>query len=1351
MKSKKIKRIAALLLTAVMLLDIGSGNTLVSVAADNDITVQSDAGVEESAGVQVQAEGQTEETLKQGETTESAGTETPETSTTPETTEDEETTVTTPADEESQTTEPEQEQPGDAAETQQTAEPAQEAAAPVEEETEAETAEADAANAAEARADYLQNVYGRPLTEQKWNSLKNAADADTWGTGEWRQTINGESHTFTNVPVTSWRRSEGYVPVSRVSTSENGQPWNWETVSGLDLKLGGEVNSTKPDETSKNMEKVWDGSRQESHNFNHVDYLDSNVVTADWNNTTLYDSATWTKPSDVAEGGSQEALYRFQATVNLGKEYDPTADTFTLVPVTGDDEIFINDDMFVFVYPENVELSIDPNSPDYFANYLAFWTGTDNKDGKIMFYGHQGTEAKQVSLNGMNKLTNGWYVAAVQDNVGQSITYGYLTHNGDTGYTGEYKIDIFTGEYATGGGMFRVKLGQEKNVKHEVSFPKVSEGTNTPVSGAGFQLYQDYDWYTGEVSNPYGIAFRSDENGTVSFKVPAGTYYMKETVTPTGYEPLDTVWEVVVREDRSFTITALDRSGNPANPKNPVITNEPNGTQITLTKVNTKDEGLQGATFSVKDSSGNDVTTATSGNDGVISLVLKPGTYTMTETAAPTGYVLPTGVTWSLTVTANGDATVSCEEHSEYVNNNKLVNFTESEESAKNLTLDKVATPTGNDGRTFNITLTASGYNQEPGTQGSDASVVLVLDRSGSMKDDYGTLQTAANNFITALAGESKTSKVAVVTFADYATENSELRTLDAEGVSYLQGRINSTYAGGGTNTGAAMETAKRILDGDTTSGNKKYVVLFSDGVPDTSIMIWDTSSETAGTAYTAATTMKNSGVTIYAIGYGNVSSTTFNWYKGDGNPHESTSVNGGDFLTDLASSGKYSYADPSTLNQIFQDIAGDIGEQNPLTDVTIMDTIDPRFELTEESKRALIADDAKVSDPDANGVVTITWENQTVGTGDSDWEKIITVKAKDDFLGGNYIPTNGEGSGVWLDPTSEMTKAFPKPVVNVKLLESVLEDGELTVFVEDEVNTREYLKEWMEQLQPYITLATGETDEEKLNAVVNELFTDGSVEVRYAYPMKTDDEIGNITLTLTEAPVPENSFNAKVTDNEKEYTLTMTYTPDPLANRQNSLDNPTGTYNPVQGAEITQPSTSDATHTLHVVWGSVTVEKNIRGNIDFDKGDGIFTFKLTNTSTGKSYYETIRIKAGDATPAEVKFDTLPRGVYEIEELDTMGFDEGTFTLTPDNTNGTPCTILGTNRFVIGLKEGTTNIVADNYDNLARDGKAEITNTVDQETPDTSNDVIVNNFTIDSNGNIKITPDLKDEPAGSNK
>ena len=46
-----------------------------------------------------------------------------------------------------------------------------------------------------------------------------------------------------------------------------------------------------------------------------------------------------------------------------------------------------------------------------------------------------------------------------------------------------------------------------------------------------------------------------------------------------------------------------------------------------------------------------------------------------------------------------------------------------------------------------------------------------------------------------------------------------------------------------------------------------------------------------------------------------------------------------------------------------------------------------------------------------------VVWENQTIpntaNTGVQAWSKIITVKAKDNYIGGNAVTTNGADSAI--------------------------------------------------------------------------------------------------------------------------------------------------------------------------------------------------------------------------------------------------------------------------------------------------------------------------------------------------
>lgn len=111
----------------------------------------------------------------------------------------------------------------------------------------------------------------------------------------------------------------------------------------------------------------------------------------------------------------------------------------------------------------------------------------------------------------------------------------------------------------------------------EVDFLK-TDGSNHPLAGAGFTLYEDIDCTIiatdlGDEDKgiPPAVQVKdSDEDGKVVFTNMAAprTYYMKETKTPDGYEPNNTVYKVVIEDSNDKTkkskITVLgDESETP--------------------------------------------------------------------------------------------------------------------------------------------------------------------------------------------------------------------------------------------------------------------------------------------------------------------------------------------------------------------------------------------------------------------------------------------------------------------------------------------------------------------------------------------------------------------------------------------------------------------------------------------------------------------------------------------------------------------------------------------------------------------------------------------------------------------
>lgn len=149
--------------------------------------------------------------------------------------------------------------------------------------------------------------------------------------------------------------------------------------------------------------------------------------------------------------------------------------------------------------------------------------------------------------------------------------------------------------------------------------------------------------------------------------------------------------------------------------------------------------------------------------------------------------------------------------------------------------------------------------------QSKGVDVVLVVDTSGSMKDDLtGAAATSDNDKMSiakaAAISFAKTlltvtnpdgtisytdNKLAVVSFADYASVLTGTSTLVADsralvsvssssGMSSIETAINSMSATGGTNYDAAFKTAYDILrDAQEQGGDRKqYVVFVTDGAP---------------------------------------------------------------------------------------------------------------------------------------------------------------------------------------------------------------------------------------------------------------------------------------------------------------------------------------------------------------------------------------------------------------------------------------------------------------------------------------------------------------------------------------
>lgn len=331
-----------------------------------------------------------------------------------------------------------------------------------------------------------------------------------------------------NLPITDWKRSSSYknadidltTTSQSVNDSSTNQSW-WETVSKLTTNV-------------TDQSEVWDGSRKSTHNF--TNYLDNNYLTV--YNNTLYDSATWKDHHDDDKKNIKDGtFYRFQGTFNIGTE-NPNNYSYTIQQVTGNDKLYINDDMWVFVYPEGTTL----NANNY-MDYLAFWTGTRNQNqtNPKWFNDRQGTLASQDSSENLKVLTDGWNMPAAIDNAGAIIQSVYNSGNHAT----KYVIDVFVDDYAAGGGMYRLTVNKQQTQKTPIEFTKTTL-SGTALAGATFAIEDSTHsvYYTAT----------SGSDGKVRFSLLDGTYTLKETKAPDGYLKSNDTWTVTVKNG-SYTIT----------------------------------------------------------------------------------------------------------------------------------------------------------------------------------------------------------------------------------------------------------------------------------------------------------------------------------------------------------------------------------------------------------------------------------------------------------------------------------------------------------------------------------------------------------------------------------------------------------------------------------------------------------------------------------------------------------------------------------------------------------------------------------------------------------------------------
>ena len=746
------------------------------------------------------------------------------------------------------------------------------------------------------------------------------------------------------------------------------------------------------------------------------------------------------------------------------------------------------------------------------------------------------------------------------------------------------------------------------------------------------------------------------------------------------------------------------------------VTDVPKAT-LSLKKVNSKDEAISGAKFKlVSKADENDYVEVTSDTNGFVTFNnLKEGVeYTLTEESVPEDYITDTTI-WTVklerdssntlkAVLYNDDTKLETDADGIY----HIVNYKPEELVNQSVESNKTVSLLDWDQRTYKIDLTASSKVTQSTTVSVPFDIVMVLDVSGSMGDSFyeyskytgklnkdgyyyiktssgiyerikykdkqwkywdtyknqyvivtqgstdiftkeksetklTALKNAATSFVDNVAAKNPDNRISVVTFAGNSTIKASsdpkwlLRT--GNSLNTIKSWINNLSAKGATNSAAGLDSAVNVFDSknsgkweDVTqkTGRQKMVVFLTDGVPTTSSSF---SPTVAQNAIDNATRLEQQGAVIYSLGI--FDSASYSGYISDGTVKEID-----DYMKGVASSDeKYMTADSvSSLNGLFDSITNSM----PVSvTATVTDVIDSRFELTDASRATLEADGATIQN-NSDGSTTITWANTEIpgkkDSGNSDiekagWHKEIFIKAKDQYIGGNDVPTNGAGSGIDVDNNHAK---FPQPTVNVKVDFNIGKD-KTVIFKGD-------------QLSQYFAndIANGIT---KLVSTTGSEYTmlgDVNVSTKWYTDAACEHET-TIEAIQAEKPAADTVYYAKVT---------VTPKTDGSASRANSVGdgNVTGEYYKVDPAGIAKTGT----YTVKVVSGAIQIEKQLETEAAKEE---TFTFRITRTDVdGFTPIEVpITIEAGNtkgmlSNEDLEKLKSLPRGTYEVTEVDTNGY-----------------------------------------------------------------------------------------------
>ncbi|WP_312649610.1 SpaA isopeptide-forming pilin-related protein [Proteiniclasticum sp.] len=576
------------------------------------------------------------------------------------------------------------------------------------------------------------------------------------------------------------------------------------------------------------------------------------------------------------------------------------------------------------------------------------------------------------------------------------------------------------------------------------------------------------------------------------------------------------------------------------------------------------------------------------------------------------------------------------------------------------VTIGKTAVPVEGLVNTWEITLRIEGKDTQ-----KTSDIVLVIDRSGSMRGDkLVEAKAAAVQFVNELGGTTYT-RIAIVSFASESSGSTVTLEQDfTNNIADLEDAIDDLVANGGTHTQAAIRYAAGILKSPNSTADLKNIVLLSDGQPTFSYAIKNGEHEyvyySPGNYVTSPNQIESDYNYPSTVGNGSDGFAFINSVGGNSNWYShgnSTIAEAGFFkntvevgkqrtlwtiafdaggvgnavLNSVASPGKAFTASPGDLNTIFQQIAGSIN--SAAKDTVVVDPMAAGFEIPASE----IPTKTQGTVAYAGGVLTWTVGDlsQEISPGSNIRyaELKYRVSINDSILGltvpaDGLYPTNGDAEVSYKDSNNVTQELhFPIPKVNPIFLKvkKILMDADGKIITDP-------------NRQFPIKIMSDAEDGDTIYAEYNE-----------TYNLIPDQLITKTNLRLADTYT--------VSENAPDYDVTI---------KVNGAVTSTFVIQPPVGtADSGQPDIEVEVTNKEKPLGKLILNKILLDeNNDPIVGDlREFTFNIT----GPDGYNTTRVLKGGETK---EIPGLKYGEYTVVEADQVNLTAAGFTITSDPTDG---------------------------------------------------------------------------------